>query len=227
MHATFWLSRHYLSPAAKAALVLAEGCSARYKTKRPCLCFPHLGPLEFFRNRRISPCRRKSIIRPSGNSGLFIPSLPLRCPYLPHYTINGIQAEGKKVKIVPSNIAELLTPVALAYWNFNIESARKTHNAAKEQYIIGYLSEKLLSFRISSLLICPTCFNEISGWTFLYSSSGFSPLALATDGHRSKAAGLQKQPSPPGPKGREALVVNTVRVQIPLASTPYTTLDLL
>jgi hypothetical protein len=82
-----------------------------------------------------------------------------------------LQAEGKKGKIEPSNIAELLTPVALAYWvsgdgcldksrgmkrsdthsftvkevdilrsallkNLNVESARNTHNAAKEQYII-------------------------------------------------------------------------------------------
>lgn len=63
------------------------------------------------------PKEQKSIIKPSGNTRI---SYQFCTFLLPYFTGLHLQCyhkvNGRAVKVVPCNIADLLTPIALAYW---------------------------------------------------------------------------------------------------------------
>ncbi|CAG8667688.1 2047_t:CDS:10, partial [Funneliformis caledonium] len=80
------------------------------------------------------------------------------------YTI----VNGKATKRLPANIANLLTPVALAYWTasdgtyhkktgaFNIQSTRVSNGSSKEQYCIRIAKASMVTFQaLSGIQIFP------------------------------------------------------------------------
>jgi hypothetical protein len=63
------------------------------------------------------PYQSKSIIEPSGNTRITYQFQTYTLPYLTEqYSLWYKRVEGENVKIIPSNIRELLTPLAFAYW---------------------------------------------------------------------------------------------------------------
>ncbi|CAJ0755113.1 3631_t:CDS:2 [Entrophospora sp. SA101] len=71
-----------------------------------------------------------SVIKPSGNLSVTYHFVTFTLPYFTHLYHNWYRLDnGKKVKALPSNIDELLTPVALAYWISSDGSYNKTQGA--------------------------------------------------------------------------------------------------
>jgi len=63
------------------------------------------------------PIECKSIIKPSGNLRISYLLTTFTMPYLTELHSECYRkVEGKNVKVIPSNIDSLLTPIALAYW---------------------------------------------------------------------------------------------------------------
>ncbi|CAI2166767.1 36_t:CDS:10 [Funneliformis geosporum] len=76
---------------------------------------------------------------------------------LPYFTeshsIWYVKVDGKNVKVIPSNFADLITPISLAYWvdqlrsvlkdRYGIESSHIAHNKAKEHALARLKAAKL------------------------------------------------------------------------------------
>lgn len=63
------------------------------------------------------PKEQKSIIKPSGNTRISYQFCTFLLPYFTGLHLQWFhKVNGRAVKVVPCNIADLLTPIALAYW---------------------------------------------------------------------------------------------------------------